>query len=327
MSGNASWLEGFHMFERMARGWALMKQSWHVLRLDKELMLFPILSSIACLLVMASFALPLIVSPTVRDAVFADARLERQEGAFGNPEQNPGAGNREDGKRFEFSARQIVPAIIGLAFYLATSFVIVFFNTALVCCALIRFSGGNPTLGDGLSAAMARLPQIFGWALLTATVGTILKQIEDRVPLAGKVVLSLIGMAWAVVTFMVVPILAAEKLGPFAAVRRSASLLRKTWGEALVGQVSLGAVQFLFTLPVILALLVAGYFSAATNSIWPIAVVGVGAVLFFILLSIAFSTLQQIFLAAVYQYAAQGTVPAGFSHDLIGSAFKPKDEK
>jgi serine/threonine protein kinase len=120
---------------------------------------------------------------------------------------------------------------LGFAFYLATSFVIVFFNTALISCALIRFDGGNPTLGDGLSAAVARLPQILGWALLSATVGTILKQVEERVPLVGKFVIGLVGMAWAILTFMVVPILAAEGLGPIAAVKRSTSLLRKTWGE------------------------------------------------------------------------------------------------
>ena len=85
--------------------------------------------------------------------------------------------------------------------------------------------------------------------------------------------------------------------------------------------------QFLFALPIILGLVVAGYFSAVTQSVWPIAVMGVVAVLCFILLAIAFSTLQQIFLAAVYQYAAQGTVPAGFSQELIESAFKTKEKK
>ena len=167
------------MFERFARGWALMKQSWHVLRLDKELLLFPIFSSIACLLVMTSFALPLVVSPTVRNAVIEGARIDEQEQqAFDNAEPFPGAGQREDGKQFQFSAKQILPVAISFAFYLATSFVIVFFNTALVCCALIRFNGGNPTVGDGLREARARLPQILGWVLLTATVGIILRQIE-----------------------------------------------------------------------------------------------------------------------------------------------------
>jgi hypothetical protein len=305
-----------------------MAQSWRVLQLDKELLLFPILSSIACLLVMASFALPLIVSPTVRDAVFAEAQSEMQPQAEDGqlPDQNPAAHNHADRKRFELNARQIVPTVIGFAFYLATSFVIVFFNTALISCALIRFDGGNPTLGDGLRAAVARLPQILGWALLSATVGTILKQVEERVPLVGKFVIGLVGMAWAILTFMVVPILAAEGLGPIAAVKRSTSLLRKTWGEALVGHVSLGAVQLVFMLPVVLALAVAGYFSATTHSIWPIAVMGVVAVLYVILLAIAFSTLQQIFLAAVYRYADQGTVPAGFSADLIRSAFTRKEK-
>jgi len=316
------------MFERFARGWALMKQSWQVLRLDKELLLFPVLSSIACLLVMASFALPLVVSPTVRNAVLEGARVDEQEQqAFENAAPIPGADKREDGKPFQFSAKQILPVAISFAFYLATSFVIVFFNTALVCCALIRFRGGNPTLGDGLNAAMARLPQILGWVLLTATVGIILRQIEERVPLIGKIAVSLIGMAWAVVTFMVVPVLAAEKLGPFAAVKRSASLLRKTWGESLAGQVSLSAVQFVFMLPVILAFVAAGFFAGATNTVWPLIAVGIVAVPFVILLAITFSTLQQIFLAAVYQYAAQGTVPDGFSQELIESAFTPKEQK
>lgn len=314
------------MFERMSRGWTLMTQSWRVLQADKKLLLFPIMSSIACLLVMASFALPLVVSPTVRNAVFAGVQLELESQSEDGvrPNQNPVAHNHGDHRRFEFNARQIVPAIVGFAFYLATSFVIVFFNTALICCALIRFNGGNPTLGDGLSAAIARLPQILGWALLSATVGTILKQVEERVPLVGKFVIGLVGMAWAAPTFMVVPILAAEKSGPIAAVKRSASLLRKTWGEALVGHVSLGAVQFVFMLPIILVLVLAGYFAATTESIWPIATVGVVAVLYVILLSIAFSTLQQIFLAAVYRYATQGTVPAGFSQDLLQSAFTQK---
>jgi hypothetical protein len=313
------------MFERMARGWELMKQSWRVLRADKELMLFPIFSSIACLLVVASFALPLIVSPTVRNAVFANQRLERQEALDfeNNPDFRPG----EDGQRPKFTAQQVVPVVIGFVFYLSTSFVIVFFNTALACCALVRFNGGNPTLDDGLRAAWARLPQILGWALLSATVGTILKQVEERAPLVGKFIVGLIGMAWAAVTFLVVPILAAEKLGPIAAVKRSAGLLRQTWGEALVGQVSLSAVQFVFTLPAIVALVAAGYFSTVAQSIWPVAVLGIVAVLYFILLAIVFSTLQQILLAAVYQYAAQGTVPAGFSPELIESAFKPKGQK
>lgn len=307
------------MFARFARGWELMKQSWRVLWLDKELMLFPVFSSVACLLVMASFALPIVVSPSAREWVLSYAgSVNAQDGADG------GAVAARDPEAREFSTEHLVAGAIAFVFYLTTTFVIVYFNTALACCAIIRFSGGNPTLGDGLRAATERLPQILGWALLSATVGTILKRIEERVPAVGKLVLGLVGMAWAVVTFLVVPILAAEKIGPFAAVKRSASLLRKTWGEALVGQVSLGAVQLLFFLPVIAGGIGAVALSVNMESILPIAIGGCLLLVYVVLLAIVFSTLQQILLAAVYQYAAAGTVPAGFSPELIESAFKRK---
>lgn len=339
------------MFARIARSWELMKQSWQVLRQDKELMLFPIISTLACLLVMASFVTPIVLSPTVRNALLKGVQAERGPDELANAQQANRNGAREnpfvasnkaraqgqgragrgmnggEGRQFQFNSNQIVPALFGFAFYLATTFVIVFFNTALVCCALIRFNGGDPSLGDGIRQAMARLPQIFGWVLLTATVGWILKAVEERAPLVGKFVIGLVGMAWAVVTFMVVPVLAAEKLGPFAAVKRSAGLLRKTWGEALVGQVSLSAVQFLFILPAILGVIAAMVAAISMESMW-LFVIAVGvAVVYFVLLAIVFSTLQQIFLAAVYQYAAQGAVPAGFSPSLIESAFQPKPAK
>jgi hypothetical protein len=270
---------------------------------------------------------PILVSPTLRNSVLTSDQPTNQSEPSADTGQNLSFRQRANGDRSEFNPQRITAAIVAFLFYLATNFVVVFFNTALVCCALSRFNGGNPTLSDGLSAATARLPQILGWSLLAATVGTILKQIEERVPLVGKFAIGLIGMAWAVVTFMVVPILAAEKLGPFAAAKRSAELLRKTWGEALVGRVSLGAIQMLFLLPVFFIVAVAGFISASTNLIWPIIVTAVIAVLFLVLLSIVFSTLKQIFLAAVYQYAAQGTVPAGFSQNLIESAFAQKKKK
>lgn len=315
------------MFERIARSWELMKQSWQVLKSDKELLLFPVFSSIAFLFVVASFALPFVLSPALREAVnlrVSHERIESQEYQGDSDTENLMVQHQEEPRQVALNARQIVPTLVGFAFYLATSFVIVFFNTALVCCAMIRFSGGNPTIGDGLRAAIARLPQIFGWVLLSATVGTILRAIEERVPLIGKIVVGFVGMAWAAVTFMVVPILAAEQLGPFAAVKRSASLLRKTWGEALVGQVSLAGIQMLFMLPIFVGALVMGLLSASLHSMWPFAIAGGVAVLYVVMLAIVFSTLQQIFLAAVYQYAADGTVPNGFSQELIESAFKPK---
>jgi hypothetical protein len=137
---------------------------------------------------------------------------------------------------------------------------------------------------------------------------------------------SLIGVGWAVVTYLVVPTLAAEGLGPVGAVKRSAQLLRKTWGEALVGQMSLGIVGFLLILPAVVLCLGGVFASAYLESVWP-AVIGIGAgVLYGVLASIVTSAVQQVFLAAVYLYAAEGQTPDGFSQELLEGAFRRKGE-
>jgi hypothetical protein len=278
-----------------------MRQSWSVLRHDKELMVFPILSFLACLVVLASFIVPAFVFiPGVAD-FFAEGRNGGERG-------------------------ELQPLVYAglLLFYFVNYFVVVFFNTALVSCALFRFNGGNPTVADGLRAAASRLPQIAAWALLAATVGMILRAIEEKVDFVGKLVVSLIGLAWTVVTFLVVPVLAVEKLGPIAAVRRSTDLLRRSWGENLAGQFSLSAVGFLLGLPGILVVVLAGFLAAKTGSlVLALSIGGLGA-LYLIALSIATSTIQQVFLAGLYLYAAQGKVPAGFSEDVMKSAFLQK---
>ena len=191
------------MANRIGSGWQLLSQSWAIVRRDKSLLLFPVMSSLACLVVVASFVLPVVLSVDLRQL-------------FNNNRQ----GGAQAWQNVGFYA-------LVFAFYFANFLVIVFFNTALVSCALMRFSGGEPTVGDGLRTACDRLPQIVGWALLSATVGLVLKAVEDRLSFLGKIVVSFIGVAWSIAAYFVIPVLAVEKLGPFAAVRRSASLLRK----------------------------------------------------------------------------------------------------
>ncbi|MGE3240636.1 MAG: DUF6159 family protein [Pirellulales bacterium] len=207
------------MFQRIATGWELMKQSFGVLRHDKELVLFPVMSGFACLLVLLSFAVPLWSMPWFRHAV------ENNE-----VKQNP-----------------VMWALL-FAFYVVNYFVIVFFNAALVSCALKRLSGGDPTIGYGIREAMSRLPQIAAWALVSGTVGFLLKAIESKNERLGSFVASLLGAAWAIATYFVVPVLVVEKVGPWEALKRSTSLIRRTWGEALVGNMGIGLIIFAATL-------------------------------------------------------------------------------
>ncbi len=279
------------MFERLSTGWDLTRQSFRVLKLDKELLLFPAISGVACLLVLASFAVPL------WNSGYVDVLLEDQE-----------------------QIHDPIAYVVLFAFYFVNYFVIVFFNAALVACAVIRFKGGDPTLGDGLRAASARLPQIAGWALVSATVGIVLKLIESRSERAGQIVSGLLGMAWSVTTYFVVPVLVVERVGPVGAVKRSGSIMGKTWGEALAGQFGMGLVTFLLFRPAI-AMLVLGAVALSANQ----AVLGVGLLVVggvaLLVVSLISSAVSAILLAALYLYAAEGRLPSNFDQDLLKHAF------
>jgi hypothetical protein len=290
------------------RGLELLKQSWSVLKKDKELIVFPILSGIACLLVALSFAGPFLVAPELGQRLFE------------------GLENKADNPQVELVTRGIV-FVLTFLFYFVNYFVIVFFNTALVSCAIIRFKGGDPTVSDGLKAAMARLPQILGWALLAATVGMILKAIEERASFVGQIVVNLLGLMWTAATFLVVPILVVEKLGPIDAVKRSVVLLTRCWGDGLVGNFGLGLIGVLLALPGIFVIVGGVMLGVAANSlILGIALAAIG-VAYLIALAITMSALKQIFIAGLYIYAAEERVPDGFDEEIMRTAFRRKKSK
>ncbi|AWV08696.1 DUF6159 family protein [Marilutibacter maris] len=276
------------MFEKFRRSWALVKASASVLRSDKELMLFPLVSSAATVLVLATFAVP----------TFA---LRIFENGFGP-----------------------VGAIWAFAFYFCQYTVIIFFNSALVGAALIRLEGGDPTLADGLRAARSRLGAILGYAAIAATVGMLLNAMKNRennfiVRLIG----SGLGMMWTLATFLVVPVLVSTDVGPVDALRSSVNLLKRTWGENAIGQIGIGTAFGLITVVVVLigaGCTVAAWMVSAGLGI-AVAVVFVIAVL---LLGVYQSALSGVYSAALYQYVTRGETPAGFEDVPLAQAFAGK---
>ena len=204
--------------KKIKTSWEIAKQCWRVLLLDRELVLFPLLSAAALLLVSASFFVPIWESGALQTAAEHHHRVTAT--------QDP------------------LLFVAYFAFYLVCYFVIIFFNSALVACAMIRLRGGDPTVADGLRAAMKCLPAIFGWALLSASVGMVLQAIEERVGFLGRLVVGLIGLSWAIASYFVIPTIVIENVGPVEALKRSASIIKKTWGETLTVQVGLSVVAF-----------------------------------------------------------------------------------
>ena len=287
------------MFDKLSNSFALARSSWGVLRTDKKLLIFPILSGIACLLVMLSFAAPvllLILQNPQRDIDFDKI--------------NP-----------------VVSYGLLFAFYFLSYFVVIFFNVALTHCALIRFSGSEPTIGDGLQAAVARLPQILAWTAVAATVGVLLKAVENAHEQIGKFISAILGTAWSVVTFFVVPVLVVENVGPFAALGRSVAILKRTWGESLIGNFGIGLFIFVLTIPFILLMVVGVMLLGTAPALLPLGllVLALGVVYLLVLMAVS-SAMHVVFVAAVYQYAAQGSVPVGFSERIVQHAFGKKAE-
>jgi hypothetical protein len=271
---------------------SLMDASWQILQKDKKLLIFPLISGICCLIVFASFAIPQIASgiswhPPGKNAAFIDYLTY-----YG-------------------------PLYL---LYFCNYFIIVFFNVAIVACAMIRMEDGEPTITDGLSAAIARLPLIAGWALLSATVGLILRLIEDRSAKLGQFVAGLLGVAWTIASFLVIPILVLEKTGPIAALSDSATLLKKTWGEQLISNFSFGLVFTLFGLVAIIPVGLGFMTGTKQGMLTGISV----AVIYLLILSLIQSTLQTIFQAALYLYVQDGQAPPGFQADLLKNAISKK---
>ncbi len=283
------------MFGRMANGWALAKQSWRVLMLDMELLLFPLISGFCCLLVMASFVVPLVRSGYL-EVLLNDGQINQEQ--LDSP----------------------VVYVILFAFYFVNHFVIVFFNSALISCAIIRFQGGNPTLSDGLSAASRRLPQIAAWALVSATVGLILKVIESQSKRMGQIVAAILGTGWAIASYFVVPVLVVEKTGPIEALKRSATILRKNWGESLVSNFGVGLLTFIPSFAAFLVLM-GGIVAIVSEHIVLGIILIVIAIISILLISLVSATLTSIVIAALYLFASRGEAPEQIDQSLLENAF------
>lgn len=285
------------MFDRFERAFSLGAACWKVLMLDKEMLIFPILSTAALVLIFGGALYPL----------WASGQVEVWMQAL---ESNP-----------DLLQHPLVLAV-SFALYFIAAFVMIFFNAALLTCAMIRFAGGDPTVMDGLRASMHRMPQIVAWALVTATVGIVLDLLESRLRGLARFFINLLGAGWAVATYFAVPVLVVDGYGPLKAIRHSVAAVRKTWGESLIGHVGLGALNFIGILIAVPFLVVAAirYQQDPVLAATVIALV----VIWMMLCTLVITTLNAILRAGLYIYAVEGIMPVNFDSDLVTNAFEAK---
>ncbi len=262
-----------------------------MLRQDRELLWLPVLSFVSWIAVALVVLGPLFFSA-------------RGENALGETE-------------FQLGPIEYVLVFVG---YVALGYVTIFFRAAVLHAADERLRGGDPTVGSALRGAANRAGRLLPWAILTVTVSMILRAIEERAGFLGRIVVGLIGLAWTLVTFLVLPVLMLEDLGTFAAVKRSVALFRKTWGENVAAQLGLGLVGVLAMIPGVLV----GVLLIAT-SLLPLVVVGVALLVTWVgIVAVVMSALTGIFQMALYHFAVDGVAPAAFSGSELGRAFAPR---
>ena len=269
---------------RLERSWKLIGSSWGVLRKDKELVFLPVISGVVMLVVCATFVLG--------------------TGVLG------GGPQRWDAQH----------AALGLAFYVVSFAVAFFFQCALVAGALERLGGGDPTLGSCLRAASRRLGPILMWSLVAGTVGMLLRMVQEKSEIVGKIVAGLLGVVWSLATYFMVPVLVMEGRPVNASFHRSWAIFKQTWGETMVGNVGLGLLGLVLFLAVAIPVALLAY----AGAVIPAVILGaVGLPLVMVITS----SLSGIYLASLYRYATTGEVAPGFDRDVLADAFVPKAAK
>jgi len=277
----------------------LIKSSFKVLRLDKELLLFPLCSTLVLIMLWTGVAFFIFLSIshyfTQVFETFDPSTLET----------------------FDPSTVENYGILLILAFYILTHFVITFFNTALVASVLMRLDGRNPTLMDGLRLAASRFWPIFIWSALFGSLSMILKVLEKRLPLFQSMMVSILGLGFSLCSYFVVPFLVQEKLYPIAALKKSSQLIKKTWGKVLVTEVGVWLFGFLmFWLGIGFVAVIAVLTGGLGGYLF------LGLIVYISLLWLFCVTVSGIITASVFAYASKGVVLDGFSKDSVETAFR-----
>ena len=220
-----------------------VQKSWKILMADKELIVFPILSGVLCLIVSASFYFPVSAVGGDLAHVYATDKV----GFF----------------------------VLVFLFYFVNYFLVTFFNSAVIACAEIRMAGGDPTLSDGFKASWSVITFIAAWAIVEATVGLVLKMLQGR---GGRrnMITGTLGTMWTMASFFVTPRMVIDKIDPFTALKSAWKDVKGNWGHQLIGGVSFGLLGFLGIVPAGVILFLSGFTNIALivfAAIWALIVV------------------------------------------------------
>lgn len=283
------------------RGWIITKSAWHVLKLDKELLIIPLIAGIIGLLI---------------------AILGYGTGLYFS--QTPNSINQaanSNGLHFTHTT---------YAIWIATSAVLALLSSytiaAMIAMTLKRLRGGDPVLRDGFRAVKGHFGALSAFTLVSFGIVQILQYLQNRLPLFGKILAFLGEFAWRVAAFFAIPVIvdSEEFLNPIDATKQSMGLIKKTWKESSVNSFTMGTIFFIL---IMLEIIIGAGITVGSAVLVgaPLAVfTGVIAVIGLISLVVVSSAMEGIAKAVLYYYAVTGEAPALFDQRLLQEAFTPK---
>jgi hypothetical protein len=281
-----------------SRSWLITKLTFSVINKDRELLGFALLSFFFSTVFTVAMIFPFILT------------------AF-----------REES--FSTESIQVFEYVLLFIMYLGLAFIATFFNVCVVYTTKVRFEGGNATFEESIQFAFSRIRLILLWSLLSASVGLLLRILQNFASRLGKIgeivariIIGVLGLSWSIVSIFVVPVLVYEGLGPIDALKKSAAVIRKTWGESLIRSIGLGLVQFLAFIGIIVVAGGITYLLTVAFHV-PGLLVGIGIGLMALFLTgLIFSIANKVFNTALYVYANNNQVASGFDTDTVKNAFQ-----
>ena len=302
---------------RFERSWLLFRSSLLVIVRNKELLIFPIVTTACTVVIMLFFCAPVALLPTGHPYTSGEHWRALGSTFFSGSTDAHGVHNAH------FSP---VAAGYLVFLYFVSMFVATFFNVAFYNEIIAALSGQPVSLSRGLKFACSRWKAILMWALFAGLIGLIIKAIERRFEIVGQIVARLIGLAWSIASVFVIPVIVRDEqtVNPIAMLRKSAGVLRQTWGESLIGYIGIGAVNLFVMIGSVIVLGGAAVVSSKLNNFWLLGITVAGWVMLMIVWSYLMNVAGLVYKGALYLYAAEGVVSEPYDQQLLDSAWRFK---
>ena len=286
-----------------SRSWEVTKLSFGIIKKDKEMLIFPILSSIFSLIFMAALLVPTVIMELINDM---------------GPEaaNNPSLGGTD--YLFLFLT------------YFGLALIATFFNVCVVYTTKVRLEGGNATFWESIKFGFSKFGKIIQWAFISAIFGVILailQSLAEKLGTVGRILVGflrgLLSFAWGIATIFLSQGIVYYNLSPGNAIKHSVEVLKRTWGESIVRHFGLGLIEGIMVFLGIIATAVLAVVFASISPTAMIIVIIIG-VIYFAMVILVFNVANSVFNTVLFVYADKGTIPELASPDVVQNAFKVK---